>query len=93
MGIAIRGHIILFEHANFRGHHRHIFNEEPDLNHNDDPSLNDKVSSFVVLRGTWRLFRHANYRRAYSQDFPPGVYSYVINFDVENDDISSLKCI
>lgn len=87
------GHIVLFEHKDLRGHHRHIFVEESNLNHGDDNSLNDRVSSFVVLEGTWRFYRHSHYEVPYRGDFSPGVYRWVRDYGVENDDISSLKCV
>ena len=89
----MKGHIIIFEHKDFRGHHRHIIDEEPNLNDNEDSTLNDKISSFVVLLGNWKLYRHANYNTAYNQTFGPGEYSWVGNYDVENDQVSSLKCV
>lgn len=49
-----KGHVILFEHANFRGRHRHIFQNEEDLFHTDSPNdehFNDITSSIVVLDG------------------------------------------
>jgi hypothetical protein len=87
------GHIIIFQHANFRGHHRHIFGEERNLNHPEDRTLNDKMSSFVVLSGTWKLYQHKNFDRAYDREFSPGEYKWVGSVDVENDQVSSLKCI
>lgn len=45
-------HIIIFEHRDFRGRHRHIFGQEADLNNAEDNTLHDRMSSFVVLSGT-----------------------------------------
>jgi hypothetical protein len=87
------GHIVVFRHASFRGAHRHIFGEERNLNHPEDNTLNDAISSFVVLSGTWKLYRHANFATAYDREFPPGEYPWVEAVDVENDQVSSLKCI
>ena len=42
-------HIILFEHANFHGAHKHVFLEEANLNADDDKFFNDKTSSFVIV--------------------------------------------
>ena len=44
------GHLILFEHINFHGRHKHVFQDEPNLNTDDDNSFNDITSSIVVLR-------------------------------------------
>ena len=86
-------HTIIFEHRDFRGRHRHIFGEERNLNHPEDRTLNDKVSSFVVLSGTWKFYRHANFNTPYDRDFGPGQYTWVEDFDVENDQVSSLRAV
>ncbi len=85
------GHIIIFQHTNFRGQHRHIFDEEGNLNHSDDGSLNDKISSFVILEGEWQFFRHANFVVPYAKKLGPGRYSRVADHGIENDQVSSLK--
>ena len=90
------GDIIVFEHANFRGHHRHIFDAEPNLNDGEDSTLNDAVSSFVILEGTWEFFRHANFNTRYAPrggPLGPGRYPWVGDLDIENDQMSSLRCI
>jgi hypothetical protein len=87
------GHCIVFQHRDFRGHHRHIFGQEKNLNHPEDRTLNDKISSFVVISGTWKFYRHANFQIAYDKDFGVGEYPWVEAVDVENDQVSSLKCI
>jgi Beta/Gamma crystallin len=86
-------HIIIFEHRDFRGRHRHIFGEEANLNHAEDPTLNDKMSSFVILSGTWRFFRHANFNQQVGHDFGPGQYESVVDHGVTNDEVSSLKAV
>ena len=86
-------HIIVFQHRDFRGHHRHIFGEESNLNDSEDRTLNDKISSFVVLSGNWKLYRHANYNTEYDRTFGPGQYSWVVDFGVENDNVSSLRAV
>jgi hypothetical protein len=86
-------HIIVFEHRDFRGRHRHIFGNEANLNHPEDNTLNDRISSFVVLSGTWQLFRHANFNTPYDQTFGPGQYESVVDVGVENDQVSSLRAV
>ena len=76
-----------------RGHHRHIFNEEEDLNHREDYTLQDAVSSFVVLDGTWRLYKDANYLIPYEPIFGPGIYRWVEDHGVKNDEVSSLRTV
>jgi hypothetical protein len=81
---------ILFEHANFHGAHKHVFGPEPNLNANDDNFFNDRVSSIVVVSGSWNFFRHAGYTGRYANTLSPGAYSFVGNVDIQNDDMSSL---
>ena len=87
------GHIIVFQHANFRGHHRHIFGMESNLNHPEDRSLNDQISSFVVISGTWKLYRNSNFRVPLGSEYGPGEYRWVGSAGVQNDQVSSLRCI
>jgi len=85
-------HIIIFEHRDFRGRHRHIFGEEANLNNAEDNTLNDRISSFVVLSGNWMLFRHSNFvEQVGGRTFGPGQYESVTNFAVPNDAVSSLR--
>ena len=84
-------HIIIFEHRDFRGRHRHIFGEEANLNNGEDNTLNDRMSSFVVLSGTWNFFRHSNFVDQVGGNFVAGQYEWVGNFGLPNDAVSSLK--
>lgn len=84
-------HIIIFEHRDFRGRHRHIFGHEANLAHVEDSSFNDQMSSFVVLSGTWVFFRHINFTDQVGGAFPPGQYDWVGNFGIPNDAVSSLR--
>lgn len=54
--------IVLFEHANYHGAHKHLFGSETNLNAPDDNFFNDKVSSFVILSGRWQFYRDANFQ-------------------------------
>lgn len=92
-GIFHAGHLIIYQHANFRGHHRHIFGWERNLNHPEDNSLNDKISSFVVISGTWNFYRHWNYVGQQGGDFNTGAYRWVEAIGIDNDQVSSMKCI
>jgi Beta/Gamma crystallin len=85
-------HIIIFEHRDFRGQHRHIFGEEANLNHPEDKTLNDRLSSFVVLSGSWRFFKNANFdNQLGGRSFGPGQYEFVGDFGIPNDAVSSLR--
>jgi hypothetical protein len=87
------GHIIVFQHVNFRGHHRHIFWMENNLNHPEDNSLNDQISSFAVISGTWKLYQHSNFIAQLGGKYGPGEYRWVEAVGVKNDQVSSLRCI
>ena len=51
--------------------------------------LNDKISSIVVVRGTWRFYRDPNYMGDY-WDLDVGYYP---NIGSVSDVISSFQCI
>ncbi len=92
-GRPIMGEIIIYHNRNMRGGHRHVFNEEPDLRHPEDPTFNDACSSFVIVKGFWKLFRDTNFQNPYDGEYGPGVYEWTENYGVKNDDMSSMKCI
>ncbi|MCJ7729091.1 MAG: beta/gamma crystallin family protein [Sedimentisphaerales bacterium] len=93
LGIFPAGHIVVFQHADFRGHHRHIFGWEKNLNHPSDFTLNDQISSFVVVSGTWKFYRDANFEVSLGGEFGPGAYRWVQAVGVNNDQISSLRIV
>jgi Beta/Gamma crystallin/Kelch motif len=84
-------HVILFEHANFHGAHKHVFSAESNLNADDDNFFNDKTSSIVVLEGNWAFFADSGFSRQYPAILGPGLYSWVENVQIKNDDLSSLQ--
>lgn len=55
---------------------------------------NDKISSVIVISGTWQFFEHANSGGA-STTVGPGFYSWVENspFNMTNDTISSFHAV
>jgi len=84
-------HVILFEHVNFHGAHKHVFKAETNLNASDDNFFNDRVSSIVVLEGTWEFFRDSGFHNKYARNLGPGLYARVTDVDIKNDDMSSLR--
>jgi hypothetical protein len=84
-------HCILFELANFRGAHRHVFVAEPNLAEKSDPTFNDKTSSIVVLEGDWVFFSDSNFGTRTGNVLGPGVYPFVANVGIMNDSITSLR--
>jgi hypothetical protein len=89
----MRGHIIIFQHEFFRGHHRHIINQEWDLGSTWDNSLNDKVSSLVILSGEWEFFKDKKGGSGYKVKLGPGIYPRVKDVGLEDNKISSLKLV
>ena len=83
-------HVVLFEHRNFRGRHKHVFWAEPNLNDDEDNSFNDLTSSIVVLEGQWVFYRDWQYKFV-DGTLGPGIYPLVEAVGIKNDDITSLK--
>jgi hypothetical protein len=83
-------HVILFEHAQFHGQHKHVFRAEPNLNAADDNFFNDKVSSLVVLEGNWAFYADSKFQRQYPLILGPGLYPG-LPAGIKNDDMSSLQ--
>jgi hypothetical protein len=88
-------HVILFEHANFHGQHKHVFGTENNLNASDDNFFNDKVSSMVILDGRWEFFKDSNQIAKLGPTLGPGNYPSVLTAlgAGSNDQISSLRSV
>jgi beta/gamma crystallin len=86
-------HIILFEHDHFHGSHKHVFDNEPNLNAEEDSSFNDKTSSLVVVENNWITYDKAGFDSL--TQFPPilglGLYPWVEAVGIVNDHMSSLQ--
>jgi hypothetical protein len=87
------GAIVVYEHTHFRGRYRLIWSEENNLNRPEDFSLNDAISSFVVMDGNWKFYRDRDFGTPYNNEFGPGVYPSVKDIGIENNKISSLKAV
>jgi len=85
--------LIVFEHANFRGAHKHLFDSEPNLGAPEDNFFNDKISSFVIISGTWQFFQERDFGGPKSATQLPGLYNHVRILFIPNDTISSIKLI
>ncbi len=83
-------HVILFEHIDFRGAHKHVFKAEPNLAAGDDTFFNDLTSSIVILEGTWSFYTDANFIGELAV-LGPGMYRWVEEVGIPNDSISSLQ--
>jgi Beta/Gamma crystallin len=84
-------HIILFEHMNFHGAHKHVVGPESNLNAQDDNFFNDRVSSLVVLEGNWALYGDYKFEGQYPPVLGIGLYPRLDAIGIKNDDISSLQ--
>lgn len=86
-------HVILFEHANYHGAHKHVFDDESNLDASDDNFFNDKTSSIIVIEGNWTFYRDKDFQGVERNGRPlgPGLYPWVENEGIKNDDISSLS--
>jgi hypothetical protein len=91
VGEDVTGEVILFADAGFGGPHRHVFDAEGNLNRDDDDGFNDSVSSIAVISGNWRCFRNAGFDDDYPVVLGPGLYSWVEDVSIRNDDMSSLQ--
>lgn len=92
-GTVILGHVILYRDVNFQGMHKHVFNSEDNLNADGDSNFNDGVSSLVVLAGNWKFYRNSGFDDDYPVVLGPGLYSWVENFSIRNNDMSSLQVV
>ncbi len=81
---------ILYENINFGGKSYRTGSRSNYPYVGDD--WNDETSSIVITGGTWRFYADANFRGSF-KDLGPGHYSWVENFGIANDTISSLKLI
>jgi hypothetical protein len=85
------GQVVLFEHVGFHGPHKHVYTAESNLNAPDDNYFNDKVSSIVVQQSVWAFYRNSGMNGPYGRNLAPGLYSYVGDYGIQNDDMSSLQ--
>jgi hypothetical protein len=80
--------VVIYEHINFGGAERRT-----NLNWSYVGDFwNDRISSIIVVSGTWRFYQHANYQGAY-WDLPQGWYSWVEANLIPNDFLSSFQII
>jgi hypothetical protein len=57
------GEVILFEHENFRGDHKHVYKLEPDLGAADDNTFLNKTSSFWINHGAWAFCAQPDFQQ------------------------------
>ncbi|GAA3959310.1 peptidase inhibitor family I36 protein [Mucilaginibacter dorajii] len=54
---------------------------------------NDQISSFIVVSGRWQFYKDINLTTPVGPVFSPGYYSWVENYGIPNDSISSFQCV
>jgi hypothetical protein len=84
--------IVVFEHRDFGG-------AEWRTNlgwRNLGDFWNDKISSIIIISGTWQFFEDSDFQPGHNRTFGPGYYSFVGNgnfFPGSNDSISSFTIV
>lgn len=77
--------VVLYESPNYEG-----YALRTNLNHRRLSSqLNDSISSIIVVRGTWRFYRDADYKG----DFWDLTVGYYPRIGSVSDVISSFQCV
>ena len=95
--------LILYVDGNFGGLHTHIFGDTPRftqlaLGGNGSGIVgnwNDRVSSFVIVSGTWLFYKDENFRSLQGnvEGLGPGLYPSVNAVGIDNDALSSVKFV
>jgi beta/gamma crystallin len=94
--------VILFEHENFRGAHRHIFQDEEDLaktargsaaSSEPEGGKFDKATSSVIVKGRhWTFFVEEGFKGTKKKTLKPGRYPKASDLrPIENDKIISVR--
>jgi hypothetical protein len=88
------GHVILFEHDEFRGKHKHLFYAERNLGEVFSPNeehFDNITSSIVVLEGTWEFFSDRDFVNLQGILPRGSYYSLRLQLNWPNDTISSAR--
>jgi len=92
----IPGRIILFEDNNYCGRSIDIVRANPDLSTFKEGNFDDRTSSLVILSGNWSFYRKPGFvdpcmRRGRPLVLGPGTYEHVVDFGIQDDQLSSLR--
>ncbi len=93
-----QGRILLFEDRNFGGRVRDIENAHPDLSTINELNFDERTSSIAILSGNWSFYQNPRFTDPFMVGIRPlvlgpGSYSWVEDYGIKNDDISSLKVV
>lgn len=81
--------IVVYEHINWQG-----WNYRTNMNvRNIGTIMNDQVSSFVIVKGTWQFYKDENFLTPMGGPLGPGCYDNVTRYGIENDQITAFKCL
>jgi hypothetical protein len=95
--------LIIYVDTAFGGLHTHIFETTPHftqlalggVNSGINGNWNDKVSSFVIVSGTWQFFKDENFQSPQGNlgGLGPGLYPSVTAVGIDNDALSSVRLV
>jgi hypothetical protein len=97
----IMAELIIYIDANFGGLHTHLFESTSDFTQlalggvgsGINGNWNDRTSSFVIISGHWTFFKDINFSFQQGGILGPGLYSFVQNFGIDNDALSSVRLV
>ncbi len=92
------GRILLFVDRNFHGKLKDIENAHHDLSVLRDVSIDNRVSSFVILNGNWSFYQEPRFQGPFLRNgkplvLGPGSYAWVEDYGIKDDAISSLRVV
>ena len=92
----IPGRIILFEDENYCGKSIDVVQANPDLSTFKEANFDDHTSSFVILSGNWSFYRKPGFDSPFMHGqeplvLGPGKYEYVVDYGIQDNQLSSLK--
>ena len=94
--------ITIYQDSEFKGEKATIDKEIADLNKvkmGADGNFNDQISSIKIKKGTWKFFEHNGFNKdekwkdGKEWELAPGEYNDLKSKGIDNDSISSFKCI
>lgn len=85
-----RGHIVLYADADCGGESTSLFDDVISLYF---LGWNDRISSIVVVSGSWQCYKDSAYYSPMGPVLTPGIYNRVAQFGIDNDSITSLRCV
>ncbi len=85
-----KGHIVVYADSHCGGESTQFFDDVFTLH---TLGWDYRVSSIVVLAGQWQCFRENGYYAPRGPVLTRGIYSNLNLYGIDNDSITSLKCV